>query len=105
MADAFSIAMGAIFADPNMAVEATYRPAYSAEQSIRVLFRAPDEIMRYGESPILSDTQVAELFGADVTAPEEGDTLQIGTEVYMVRGEPRQDSLRLVWTVDLVPVP
>lgn len=105
MANAFSTAMNAIFADPNMAVEAIYTPAGGMAQVIRVLFRAPDDIMRFGETPILTDTQVAELRGADVDAPQEGDIVQIGSEIYQLRGEPIKDSLRLIWTVDLVPVP
>lgn len=69
------------------------------------VFRAPDDVMQFGETRIMTDTHLAELLGADIAAPQEGDTLQIGTEIYQIRGEPTRDSLRLVWAVDLVPVP
>ena len=106
MADAFSIAMAAIFADPNMAVEATYSPVGGgASSTLRVIRRQPDEMMQYGETAILTDTQIIEARVADLVTPQAGDIFQIGSENLQLRGEPVRDTLRLVWLMQLVPVP
>lgn len=106
MADAFSIAMATIFADPNMAVEATYSPVGGGASSVlRVIRRQPDEMMQYGETAILTDTQIIEARVADLASPQEGDVFAIGSENLQLRGEPVRDILRLAWTLQLVPVP
>ena len=106
MANAFSIAMATIFADPNMAVEATYLPfGGGATLGLRAIRRAPDEMMQYGETAILTDTQIIEAQVADLASPQEGDVFQIGSENLQLRGEPVRDTHRLVWLLQLVPVP
>lgn len=101
---AFSAAMGVIFADANMAVEAVWR-----EQNIgpdvpcRVIRRAPDEVTQFGQGRFRSETVMVDVQVSAIGVPRAGDALFIGTEWFKVQGDPLRDTERLVWTLDLVP--
>ena len=101
---AFAAAMDRIYANPSMAVPALWISATTSEERpIRVIRRAPDRITEFGAARILSDTMVVDVRIADLPAPRPGDLIVIGSESFVVQGEPPRDRERLIWTLDLRP--
>ncbi|PQO22051.1 hypothetical protein C2I36_14995 [Rhodobacteraceae bacterium WD3A24] len=101
---AFSAAIDAIFADPNMAVDAIWKAGGSGSGvSLRAVRRSPDQIATFGESRFVSDTTTLDIRVSEAPTLTEGDTLEVGSETFQVIGEPMQDSDRLVWTVEARP--
>lgn len=102
--NAFSVAMTAIFADPNMATDAVYMPQGSVpHQTVRVILSRPDAMRDYGESRILVDTISIEVRQTDVGVPRDGDVYVINGRPYVQQGEAMEDALQLVWTIGLIP--
>lgn len=101
---AFSAAIDAIFADPNMAADATWSDqGVGSPTSCRVIRRAPDELTDYGQARIRSETSIADVRVSDWPAPREKDRIDIDGESYVVQGKPLRDRERLVWTLNLRP--
>ncbi len=101
---AFSIAVDAIFADPNMAVDAIYRPRFGwADVPCRVIMTKPDAITDYGATSIVSGSLRVDIRASDVPKPEEGARIVVGGETVVINGEPIRDSLGLVWQCGTVP--
>lgn len=101
---AFSAACDAIFADPNLAADAVWRPHHSVvDIPCRVILARPDAQGSFGEAQIVSDTMRIDVRVGQVANPERGDTVTIGTETFVVQGEPRRDRRRLVWQCEAVP--
>ncbi len=101
--NAFAAAMDAIFADINMAVDATWYPAGGAPQPIRVIRKAPDEVTGFGSAQILSETTLVDVRTSEMANPRPEDGISIGAENFVIQGEPRRDRDRLIWTLELVP--
>ena len=101
--NAFAAAMDALFADINMAVDATWYPAGGAPQPIRVIRKAPDEVTAFGAAQILSETTLVDVRTSEMANPRPGDGIAIGAENFTIQGEPRRDRDRLLWTLELVP--
>jgi hypothetical protein len=101
----FAAAIDALFADPNLAVDALYR-ADGADPSIpvRVIVRRPDRVGDFGETRIVAETTMFDIRVSDIAAPAEGDTIEAGGTVYVIQGEPIRDAERLVWTVEARPL-
>lgn len=103
--NAFSAAIDAIFADPNMAADALWlQGGASPGVPVRVVFRAPDEVTEFGAARIQQATTTIDVRVSDVTKPTVSDRFSIGGEFFTVQGTPRRDVRRLMWTVDLRPV-
>lgn len=101
---AFSVAMTAIFADPNMAADAVYMPQGSVpHQTVRIILSRPDIERDYGESRILVDTISIDVRQAQVPTPRDGDVYVIGGKPYVQQGEAIEDPLQLIWTMGLIP--
>lgn len=101
----FAAAMGAIFADANMAADAVWREQnVGPDVACRVIRRAPDEVTDFGGGRFRSETTVVDVLVSAIGVPRAGDALIIGTEWFKVKGDPVRDTERLVWTLDLVPV-
>lgn len=100
---AFDAAMGALFADINMAVDATWYPTGGAPHPVRVIRKAPDEITSFGSAQILSETTIIDVRTAEMANPKPGDGISIGPENFVIQGEPKRDRDRLIWTLELVP--
>jgi hypothetical protein len=102
--NAFAAAIDALFADPNLAVDALYR-ADGADPSIpvMVIVRRPDRIGDFGETRILAETTVFDVRASDIDAPTAGDTIAVDDTVYVIQGEPCRDSERLTWTIEARP--
>jgi len=100
---AFAAAMDAIFADANMAADATWTSQGGAPLPVRVIRKAPDEMTSFGAARILSDTTLIDVRVSEMTGPKPGDTIIIGPDTFTIQGEPKRDRERLVWTLELVP--
>ncbi len=100
----FATAMDRIFSHADMAVAAVWiSGSTSEERPIRVIRRAPDRITDFGAARILSDTTTVDVRVIDLPEPQPGDLIILGTESFVVQGEPVRDSERLIWTLDLRP--
>ena len=100
---AFSSAMDALFADPNIAVEIWHRDGAGAFTRARGILRRPDEITEFGAARLLSDTTRIDVRVADIPLPRPQEQILIGDETFLIQGEPRRDRERLIWTIDLNP--
>jgi len=102
---AFAIAMTAIFADRNMAVNALWLAGgVGPGVAVRVIRKSPDEITPFGAGRILSETTLLDARIADLPTPAPGDRINIGLESFILQGEPKLDRERLIWTLDMRPV-
>jgi hypothetical protein len=97
---AFQEMIDALFADSAMARTVTYTPVAGLPQTIRAVIKSPDRIVDVREIAIHTPTLVVDVRMSDITTPQEGDTLTIGTLLYAVQGEPVRDAENLVWTLD-----
>lgn len=101
MSNVFDTAMQVLFADANLAKEATFIPLQGQSRSVRVITRAPDVYQNVGQSVVHSPSLVLEVQVSDCPAIVQGDGFLLDSITYIVQGEPRRDSERLVWQVDL----
>ena len=101
---AFTAAIDALFADPNLATGVVYR-AGGADPgvSVRAILRRPDRIGEFGETRIVAETVMIDVRVDDVAAPAEGDTIEVNGTVYVIQGEPIRDAEQLIWTVEARP--
>ena len=99
----FAAAIDNLFADPNIARDATYIADSGAPQLIRVVTRRADDVTSFGEARIWSETTRIDLRVAEVPNPRPGDRIEIDGDAFLIQGEPVRDRERLVWTVDLRP--
>lgn len=97
----FAQALEAIFADPNISMEAIYTAEGGASKLVRIVARRADAVASFGEARLWSEATRVDLRVADVTEPRPGDRVAIGDEAFLVQGEPVRDSERLLWTLDL----
>ena len=97
----FDTAVATLFADPNMALDATFIPQVGENVPLRVVLRAPDAFAKVGSSIIDTPTQTLEVKVADCPSPAPGDQFLIGQTTYTVQGEARRDELQLTWLVDI----
>ena len=100
----FSTAMDRIFSHADMAVAAVWiSGTTSEERPIRVIRRAPDRITDFGAARIVSDTTTVDVRVIELAEPLPGDLIILGTDSFVIQGEPTRDSERLIWTLDLRP--
>lgn len=101
----FAGAIDAIFANPVIAVAATYRQGGTGPgTSVRVIRRRPDEMTEWNGGRFVRDTVMLEVRTGEVSALEAGDTFEIGAETFEVQGEPAQDTERLIWRAEARPL-
>jgi len=100
---AFATAIDALFADPNLAHEATYEPAEGDPLAVRVIARRPDALTDFGDAKLWSATAVFDVRVSEVPNPRPGDRLVLDEETFTIQGEPVRDSERLIWTLDTRP--
>jgi hypothetical protein len=100
----FATAMDRIFSHADMAVAAVWiSGTTSEERPIRVIRRAPDQITDFGSARILSDTTTVDVRVSELADPRPGDLIILGTDSFVIQGEPTRDAERLIWTLDLRP--
>ena len=103
MSSIFASAIDNLFADPNIAIEATFIAGGDAPQLIRVVMRRADDVTGFGDARLWSETIRIDLRVAEVPNPRPGDRIEIDGEAFNIQGEPVRDRERLVWTVNLRP--
>ena len=102
--NAFAAAMDRIYANADMAVAAVWiSGTTSEERQVRVIRRAPDRITDFGAARIVSNTTMVDVRVTEITDPQPGDLIILGTDSFVIQGEPTRDTERLVWTLDLRP--
>ena len=100
--NAFATAIDRIFADANMAVDALwFAGGVGPGVAVRVIRKSPDEITSFGAARILSETIMLDARIADMPTPAPGDLIRIGSEDFLVQGEPKADRERLIWTLNM----
>lgn len=104
---AFAGMVDALFADANMAIDASIEPAGGGPAiACRVLRKAPDEVRDFGGgASIASETARFEVRASEAPQPSEGDVITVGAASYIVQGVPLRDDLGLVWVLDTYPAP
>ncbi len=101
---AFATAIDALFADPNLGLDAVYRAGGTDPGvPVRVILRRPDRIGTFGETRLATETLVIDVRVSDIAAPADGDTIELDGAVYVIQGEPIRDAERLVWTIEARP--
>ena len=101
--NAFTAAVGALFADPNVGRDAVYIADGGAPVLVRIVARREDAVSDFGDARLWSETTRVDLRVAEVPNPRTGDRLEIDGDAFLIQGEPVRDRERLVWTVDLRP--
>jgi len=102
--NAFATAMDRIFSNADLAVAAVWiSGTTSEERPVRVVRRAPDRIADFGSARILSDTTTVDVRVSELADPRPGDLIILGTESFVIQGEPVRDAERLIWALDLRP--
>ena len=99
----FTAAIDNLFADPNIARDATYVADGGTPVLIRVVTRRADEVTSFGDARLWSETTRIDLRVAEVPNPRPGDRIELEGEAFLIQGEPVRDRERLIWTVDLRP--
>ena len=100
---AFAAAVSALFADPNVGMDAVYTPEGGAPVLVRVVARRADTITDFGDARLWSESTRIDLRVAEVANPRPSDRIEIDGDAFLIQGEPVRDRERLVWTVDLRP--
>lgn len=67
---------------------------------VRVIQRAPDEVVEFGRSRAVVATCVLEVSRAAVIAPRAGDIVETGGRLLKVIGEPTLSDDRAFWTCE-----
>jgi hypothetical protein len=102
--DAFAAATDALFADPNIAMDAVWRAdGAGAGTAVRVVTRRPDQVTGFGDSRAVLPTLLIDVRRSEVAEPASGDTVEIGGDLFEVIAVPIIDSVRLVWTCEAAP--
>lgn len=102
--DAFTAAVDALFADPNIACDARWRPGgVGAGTVVRIISKRPDQAANFGDSRVMLPTMLIDVRRSQIAAPASGDTVEIDAETFEVIATPVIDSLRLVWTCEAAP--
>lgn len=99
----FDAMFGVLFADPNMASDATYTaPGIGADPvSCRAILRQPDVDWRGGEVEVTTPSRIAEVRVSEVPSMKEGGALAVGGKSYTIQKASRPDADRLLWRLEL----
>ena len=100
---AFTMALDALFADPNISVEIWHRDVEGQFTRTRGILRRPDEITEFGAARLVSYTVRLDVRSAAIPDPKPEEQILIADETFLIQGEPRRDRERLIWTLELQP--
>lgn len=99
----FDTMAATIFADPNLAAVALYRPGGAGMGTeIRVLRTNPDRVGNFGAGRFIQATCLIESRTIDTPDLAEGDTFEIASILYTVQADPRRDNDRRIWTAEVM---
>jgi len=98
----FAQAVDALFADPNVGRDATWRAGgIGAGVTVRIVFRAPDAVANFGGGRFVAQSCFIDVRTLEVPNLATGDTFEIGTAIYVVQGEPLADDDNLIWSAEV----
>lgn len=95
----FAADLAAIF-DGGLAEDAIYTPKHGTGLAVRVMRGRPDDLSEFGSTQIRTATAIFIVQVADVQNAAPGDTITIGSDIYVVQGAPRRDPRHLRWTIE-----
>jgi hypothetical protein len=102
--DVFSAATDALFADPNIARDASWRAGGAgAGIAVRVITRRPDQVGSFGDSRAILPTLLIDVRRSEISEPASADTVEIEGDLFEIIATPIADSLGLVWTCEAAP--
>ncbi len=105
MIDAFSSAIDALFADPNIGEDALWMAGgVGAGVAVRIIRKSPDRMAEFGDSRAVLPTVGIDIRRSQAATIAEGDLIVIGAETFKIIGEPMGDALRLVAACETVRV-
>jgi len=98
----FDTAIDTLFADANLAIDATYTPVAGAPVGVRVIKTIEDDPM-----DVFAGRQVVKKIKADIRVSEvatvaAGASLLIGVTTYKVTNPQIKDGDQLVWSMELL---
>lgn len=97
MTDVFTLAVDALFADPNIGEDALWKAGGTGPGvPVRVICKSPDSEAAFGQSRALLPSVVVDVRRSEAAAIAEGDLIVIGAETYRIIGEPVGDAQGLV---------
>jgi hypothetical protein len=70
--------------------DASYTPAGGYPVPVRVIARRPDTIVGVGETRIHAGSATFEVRASEVVSPRPGDQLTMGSEIFIIQGEPER---------------
>ena len=100
----FAAALVQLFADPNIGVDAIWRPGGGGPGiPLRVVRRSPDDELQFGGSTMIAETNRIDAIISQCPDLRSGDTFEIEGEEFVVQGAPIRDRDRLLWQIELRP--
>lgn len=100
----FAAALVSLFADPNIGVDAIWRPGGGGPGiPLRVVRRSPDDELQFGGSTMVAETNRIDAIISQCPDLRSGDTFEIEGEDFVVQGTPIRDRDRLLWQIELRP--
>lgn len=105
MIDAFTSAIDALFADPNIGEDALWKAGgVGAGVAVRIIRKSPDRMAEFGESRAVLPTVGIDIRRSQAATITEGDLIQIGAVTFKIIGEPIGDPTRLLLTCEAVDI-
>jgi hypothetical protein len=99
----FAAAVDDLFADRNLALNASYEPPGGVTAvPLRLILRQPDHTAELLQTGAVVASLIGEVRVSELAQPEEGGQLSVGTETYVVRSVD-SDALGLIWRRALAP--
>ena len=100
----FAAALVQLFADPNIGVDAIWRPGGGGPGvPLRVVRRSPDDEVSFGGSTMIAETNRIDAIISQCPDLRSGDAFEIEGEDFVVQGAPTRDRDRLLWQIELRP--
>ncbi|MBB6251425.1 head-tail joining protein [Nitrospirillum iridis] len=105
MPDVFDIALGSLYADPNLGYGGVYTPDGGAPQAVRVLWAQPDKDYSFPNGGgVTARATVARIRVAELAAAAKGDVLVVDGASYLVEKPTRPTKRRREWYLELSPL-
>ena len=105
MIDAFTSAIDALFADPNIGEDALWKAGgVGAGVAVRIIRKSPDRMAEFGDSRAVLPTVGIDIRRSQAATITDGDLIVIGAETFKIIGEPMGDALGLVSACEAVKV-
>jgi hypothetical protein len=103
--DAFTSAIDALFADPNIGEDALWKAGgVGAGVAIRIIRKSPDRMAEFGNSRAVLPTVGIDIRRSQSATITEGDLILNGAEAFKIIGEPMGDTLGLILAYEVVKI-